>query len=925
MAVTSGSDAGDTLKKRWATTIAADVVGYTRLMSDDPQATVETLEIIRAIMRAQTERRGGYIADQAGDSIIGVFDTAAGALYAACAAQREIALHAERQPDHRKMLLRMGLHIGELIEQADGTVYGDGVNIAARLESLAPSGGVAVTDDVKTACGSIDTIDFVDQGEFSVKNIEKPVRVHLVAGTGESGHYGLSEKTERLATIGNLPVRASPLVGRDDAIMQLRSALDAARLVTILGMGGLGKTSLSIETAHRVGSDYPDGAWFVDLAAVSDPAAVPLSLAGVFSVTQQGGKSMEDCLVEALSARKLLLIFDNCEHVTEAAAKLADRLLTGCPNLSIIATSRELLSISGERVLHLSPLGVEGVTAPALKLFEERAKALSPGFDASGNEDLILEICTALDGIPLAIELAAARIKSMTPEQIRNRLDRRFKLLTGGSRAVRERHQTLLNAVQWSYDYLSETEAKVLDRATVFAGSFSLEAAECVCEGGDVDEFDVLDTLDSLVSKSLITVHEGETGMRYGMLETIRAFGAERLAKSDEAQEVSRKHANFFADQADLNFKLWRSPKEGEAYTWLDLEINNLRNAFRWALEADEVDPAARIASSVGDMGRFRLREEAANWAEEVVDAARAAEHPRLTILTTWCASSAWAFTRFDDAKRFGEEALALLEDERYEPFVWAHGDLAFVAIFGGDVPKAIELLAQGAAHPADAVDRFMMAFHLFILATAGGAAEAREIADDVVRKVDAAGVPMAMSIAHGAKGAALAETDQTSAIAEFERAIKIASDAGARFMETLVAPRLAALHAASGEPKVALEGFERMLEAYGDATDLASVSAWRVNLVTLFVRTGQVQAAATLHGTLAGLIDQSSLAPEHEEAVRTAHRILGVKAFTDATQHGAGMSLLEANAYALDQVRLGRESQSVSLKVQAGGRMRST
>ncbi len=913
MAEPDGNSTDGGLKRRWATIIAVDVVGYTRLMSDDPQATVAELEIIRSIVANHTESRGGYVADKAGDSIISVFDTSAGALYAACAIQREVGVRAQNFPEERKMLLRMGLHIGDLLEQEDGTVYGDGVNIAARLEGLAPTGGVTVSDDVQRACGAIEAVTFVDQGEFAVKNVDTPVRVHLVVEEEGDAPQGLTHTSIRTLEVGNLPVRANSLVGREEAVAHLSAELEQSRLVTVLGMGGLGKTSLSIETAHRIGKSYPDGAWFVDLAAVSDPDAVPLALAGVFSVTQQGGKAIEDCLVEALRTRRLLLIFDNCEHVTEAAAKLSDTLLTGCPNASIIATSREILSISGERVMPLPPLEVDGSSAPALTLFAERAKAVVPDFDIESHESVVREICVALDGIPLAIELAAARVRSMTPDQIHDRLDRRFKLLTGGSRAVRERHQTLLQAVQWSYDLLTGIETTVLDRATVFAGSFSLEAAETVCEGGDVDEFDVIDTLDSLVSKSLLTVNRSEDGVRYGMLETIRAFGAQRLAESAEAEEIKRKHAYFFADEADENFKIWRSPKEREAYVWLDREINNLRDAFRWALEANEVDPAARIASSVGDMGRFRLREEAANWAEEIVDAARAVRHSRLTILTTWCASSAWAFTRFDDAKRFGEEALGLLEDDAFEPFVWAHGDLAFVAIFSGDVPKAIELLAQGAAHPADAVDRFMMAFHLFILATAGGAQEARTLADDVVRKVDAAGVPMARAIAHGARGAALTETNPREAIVAFEHAIKIASDAGARFMETLVAPRLAALHAVSGEPGVALEGFERMLVDYGDATDLASVSAWRVNLVTLFVRTGQLQAAATLHGTLAGLIDQSSLAPEHEEAVKTAHKSLGVVAFTNATQNGAAMSLLEANEYALAQVRLGLESQDLN------------
>ena len=907
---TSASSSGE-LKRRWATIIAADIVGYTRLMSADPAQTVTDLDVVRGIVEAQVRHYGGHVTDLAGDAIIAVFDTAVGAIYAAQAVQAETSVRADGQAEERQMRLRIGIHMGEILQKSDGTVYGDGVNLAARIESVAPVGGIAVSQEVVTACSGADSFEFVDQGAFDAKNAANPVHVHLVKQVNADNVVIEAEKMSRRPAKGNLPVRVNALIGRENTLADVISLLADARLVTLFGMGGLGKTSLSIETAQAVGHTYSDGAWFIDLAAVSTADALGMAVAGVFGVPQESGKTIEESVIAALRSRHMLLIFDNCEHVTEAAAQLADALLTGCPKISIIATSRELLSISGEQVVAVEPLDTSGADAPAIELFTQRARAVSPSFDSSVHKAAIQNICTELDGIPLAIELAAARAKSMTPTQIYERLGQRFRLLKGGSRAVRERHQTLHNAVQWSYDLLTDTEATVLDRASVFAGGFTLDAAEAVCAGGDVDEFDVIDTLDSLVSKSLVIVNRSDEAIRYRILQTIRTFGADRLAQTEDEGTVRQAHAMFYAGQADTNFELWRSADQLLAHEWLDLEINNLRDAFHWALDNDVVDPAARIASSVGDLGRFALREEAASWAEEVVGKARDAQHPRLIILLTWSASSAWAFGRFDDAQSFGDEALSLLEDDRYVPFVWAYGDLAFVSIFSGNVDKAIELLAQGAAHPADAHDRFMMAFHLFIMATAGHADAAREIADDVVKQVDAAGVPMSIAVAHAARGAALEADDPETALAEYEFGIDVASKSGARFMETLIAPRIAALHGNSGDAGEGLQGFERMLLAYGDATDMGSISAWRTNLVILLAKTGQFQAAATLHGTLVGVVDQSSLAPEHESAIKRTREALGLKTFSRATEAGSGMSPGDATDYAIAQVQLGLASMS--------------
>ena len=899
------SDA-DVLRQQLAAILSADVAGYSRLMGADERATVAALDSARSVFRSAIETRGGRVVDMAGDSVLAVFDTATGAVDAAVDSQRTIGARASSQAEDRQMLFRVGIHLGDIIAKPDGTVYGDGVNIAARLQSISPPGGVAVSQTVQATVGAKSALRLIDRGEHRVKNVSRPVRVFFL----DDGGGLITQATASDAPdtrIGNLPVQTTSLFGRDEAVAEVSKLLESNRLVTLLGTGGLGKTRLSIEVATQVSASFPDGTWFVDLAAVTDAGAVGLAAAGVFGVTQQSGKTIVQSLVEALGARRLLLILDNCEHVTKAAAALAHAVLGACPQVRIIATSREALSISGERIWHIPALGVEGRTAPAVELFIDRARAGVPSFDPGPHSAVISRICRELDGIPLAIELAAARVRALSPSQILARLSERFRLLTGGSRAPdRERHQTLRNAVQWSYDLLSESERALIARTSVFAGGFTLEAAEHVCAGGAVDVADVLDLLDSLVSKSLLYVERPGGTVRFAILETIRSFGGEKLAEAGEVEAVRRRHAEFFARQSGEFFEIWRSPREREAYEWLDLEINNLRVAFRWALEHDDVDSAARIASDVGDMGRFRLIEEAAHWAEEVVDKARAVKHPRLAVLLTWCASSAWAFSRFDDAKRFGEEALSLRDDPYFDPFIWAFGDLAFCSIFAGDIPGAIELLRQGAEHPTDRLDRFMMAFHLYIMATAGYAEQAAEIADDVVRKVDAAGVPMAVSVAYGAKGAAIEAKDPAAALASYEHGVGVARRAGVRFMETLIAPRIAALHARSGEPLTALRGFERMLVSFGEATDIASVSAWRASLAVLLAKLGHFEAAATLHGTYSQVIDASGVVPEIPGAIEKVRAALGEKAFAAAAASGAAMSLREASNYAIEQVRRG-------------------
>jgi len=326
----------------------------------------------------------------------------------------------------------------------------------------------------------------------------------------------------------------------------------------------------------------------------------------------------------------------------------------------------------------------------------------------------------------------------MSPAQIRAKLDERFRLLTGGSRRALERHQTLRHAVQWSYDLSDERERALLRRASVFAG-FTLEAAESVSTGNGVDPADVVDLLDSLVRKSLVTTDRSSGEVRYGLLETIRQFGEELLAAAGEAEAARACHAEFFNRQSDAMFEIWRSPRQLIAHEWIDREIDNVRAAFRWATDRGSAAIAVSIAANVGDLARFRLRHEAANWAAEIADVARATRHPRLTVLLTWASSNAWALGRFDEAKRFGEEAIALRDDPEFYPFVWSFTDLSAVSFHEGDFDRALALVEIGAAHEADRQDRLCLASIPWVLAWIGRHPEAVAAAGDAMASVKAA------------------------------------------------------------------------------------------------------------------------------------------------------------------------------------------
>ncbi len=426
----------------------------------------------------------------------------------------------------------------------------------------------------------------------------------------------------------NLPRQLTRFIGRHREIAEIRRLLTETRLLTLAASGGIGKTRLALQVTPDLLSEYNDGVWFVDLAPLADPSLVPQTVASALGLREERGRSITDTLVDFLERRKLLLVLDNCEHLIGACAQLAETLLHASPNLSVLATSREPLGIAGETVFRVPSLAVpdpqqlpaiEGLNqCEGVQLFIDRARSVQPGFAVtSQNAHAVAQICIRLDGIPLAVELASSRLKVLSVEQIRARLEDRLGLLTGGSRTALPRHQTLRAAIDWSYNLLSEAEQMLFRRLSVFGGGWTLEAAETVCAGNGVEQREVLDLLSGLVDKSMVLAEERDGQQRYQFLAMLQQYAQERLRQTGEAETTLRQHAEFFVALAEVANERLIGPNQRTALEQLDTEHDNMRAVLSWAL-ANDAEIGLRLAGALERFWRFRsYLVEAQRWLTE--------------------------------------------------------------------------------------------------------------------------------------------------------------------------------------------------------------------------------------------------------------------------------------------------------------------
>jgi predicted ATPase len=502
--------------------------------------------------------------------------------------------------------VRMALHTG-VAEVRDGDYFGPALNRVARLLTAGHGGQVLLSQAtyhlVREALP--EDASLTDLGAHRLKDLQQPEHLFQLLHPALPADFPPLHSLEAFAH--NLPRQLTSFIGREREMGEVKEFLATTRLLTLTGSGGCGKTRLALQVAADLLEAYADGVWLVELAALADPTLVPQTVASALGVREQPVRPLTETLVDYLQPKVLLLILDNCEHLLTASAQLANALLRSCPRLRMLASSRQGLGIAGERTYRVPSLSlpqprplppVERLTDyEAVRLFVERAVFTQPSFAITDqNAPAVAQVCERLDGIPLAIELAAARVKALPVEKLNERLDDMFRLLTGGSRTALPRQQTLRALIDWSYDLLSEPERALLRRLSAFAGGWTLEAAEAVGVGEGVEEWEVLDLLTSLVEKSLVLYEEREGEGRYRLLETVRQYARDRLLESEEGEAVRTRHLEFFLHWAE----------QGPGLERLETEHDNLRAALAWSGAQRQGDVGLRLGGAMGGFWHVR-------------------------------------------------------------------------------------------------------------------------------------------------------------------------------------------------------------------------------------------------------------------------------------------------------------------------------
>jgi predicted ATPase/class 3 adenylate cyclase/Tfp pilus assembly protein PilF len=617
------------------TFLFTDIEGSTRLWEEHPDAMRRGLARHDVLVRAAIERHEGVVFKTIGDAFCAAFHTAPRALAAALAAQQ--ALLAEPWPEPISIAVRMALHTGAA-EAENNDYFGPPLNRVARLLSVGHGGQVLLSQPTYALIGDLlpPSCALKDMGEHRLRDLNRPERLFQLLHPDLRADFPALKSLDSPDLPNNLPQQLTSFIGRERELKEIRSLLSRTRLLTLTGSGGCGKTRLAIQLGAEALDQYPDGVWLVELASLNEADLAPQTVASALNLAEQSGKTIVQTLTEHLKTRRLLLILDNCEHLLSACALLITALLRACPQVTVLATSREALGIGGEQSYRVPSLTLPDpgqvpsqerlAQYESARLFIERAQLVRTGFAVtSANAAALASVCYRLDGIPLALELAAARVKSLTVEEINLRLDQRFRLLTGGDRTALPRQQTLRAAIDWSYDLLTERERQLLARLSAFAGGWTLEAAEAICGDDEtalddsllpgspnhfgvadclLPAFEVLDLLTGLVDKSLVTAQTQAQSARYTLQETMRQYARDRLAESAETMASLRsRFRNYFLELAEEIMPKLRGSEQVRWYAVLEAEHDNLRQALQFCAE----DPGAGEAGLrlAGALWRF--------------------------------------------------------------------------------------------------------------------------------------------------------------------------------------------------------------------------------------------------------------------------------------------------------------------------------
>lgn len=598
------------------TFLFTDIEGSAKLWEERPEAMKQALARHDILMHDMALANNGVVFKTVGDSSYLVFATASSALAAALEIQQ--SMRSESWLSDCILKVRIALHTGEA-EQRDNDYFGPTLNRIARLLSIGHGGQTLLSSVTQELVR--DSLPrhaaLLHRGEHRLKDLFRPESVYELTSPSLKSDFPPLLSLDNPEMPNNLPVQLTSFIGREREIAEVKTLLANTRLLTQTGSGGCGKTRLALQVAADILEDYHDGAWFVELAPLSDPNLVIQTVANVFGVRETAGQSLLQNLIDNLKTKRLLLVLDNCEHLLAGCAYLSATLIRSCPLVHILATSREPMGVPGEQTFRVSSLSVPSSGSPvpvdklaqyeAVQLFIARALLVNPNFVVTnGNAPAIASVCYQLDGIPLALELAAARVRSLSIEEIEARLGQRFRFLTGGDRSALPRQRTLQAAVDWSYELLSEQERLLLQRLSVFAGGWTLAAGEAVCSGEGIEDWEMLDLLTSLVDKSLVLYEEREGHGRYHLLETVRQYAAERIEASGAIQATQDRHVAYLLEIAEEAYTK-RFSAEGPALTTkLEREHDNFRVGLDFCEAYKEASTHLRLAGALQKFWEWR-------------------------------------------------------------------------------------------------------------------------------------------------------------------------------------------------------------------------------------------------------------------------------------------------------------------------------
>ena len=861
------------------TFLFTDIEGSTRRWEADAVAMRKALAAHDEVLSDAIEAQDGFLFSHTGDGVVAAFTSPRSAVDAAVAAQLALELP-----------VRMGLATGEA-EMRDGDYFGTVLNRAARVMAAGHGGQILVAD---STAGLLSGPDLLNLGPRRLRDLPNPITIFQVRAPGLDTEFPPLRGVD--SNPGNLRPAMTSLIGRETEVGDVQSAIRSHRLVTLIGVGGVGKTRLALEAAAQLADEFADGVWVFELAAVADPAAVPDAVAAVLGITQQRGKTVSESVASALEGRSRLLMFDNCEHVVDSVADLIEAILATSTTVKVLATSREGIGVADEQLWRVPSLDAEA----AVQLFVERAQTMGSG--ATTDEPTAVEdVCRRLDGIPLAIELAASRMASMTAAEVRDRLDERFKLLVRPRRGL-ERHQTLRHAVAWSYDLLDDAERTVLEDCSVFTGGFDLQSACAVVGLEGVDHYVVLDLLDALVRKSLVVADRSSGRTRFSMLETIRQFAEEQLIDRGAAAATSDRHAHYFAGRETDIMALWNSPRQREAYDWVTTELANLRTAFRWAAGKGDLDVAAPIATYAAWVGVLTENYEPIAWPEELLEAARSVDHPRLTALYV-VASNCYMAGRIEPAIGYTEAAQrGIIAGSDHVP-IGAEGYLGGAYVAVGQPERWVQWCrARVECDPGN--DAAIRANLVIVLTITGCIDDAMSAAGGLIDAAEATGNPFVLSWALIADGLAFQDGDPARSLADVRRAMVVVQDSGNRFPESLLAYTLGRAEGIHGDPLAALEYFTMAIGNFHDSGNTYMIGAPLAFLAAFFDRLGRYEPAATIAGfAAANPLAALSTFTELGTAIAHLREVLGEPTYESLARTGEAMTTTVMATYAYAQI----------------------